>query len=1004
MNIYAANHREISSGFSRIYISVKSLMFMMVRLEKIETIIQFIFFKQTMNSLNLKKLCFALKRYDDFDFELEIDNGDALYKDWGLFEIVSAIDTEWRFGFDVFLWNDFDPNQKELMGLSICDTGIDYISNDFKLLGQSKCYTGTVPAEHLNRVRLNALIINEHGFNSKLIEFSTTPVKLGETRLKFTKVAISDKNTIDTFYQNSQKVSYTHRMISRECAKEIFLAARQLSESVETELKNNVEQIAQLRQYQLEAIASIKPDGITRLHMCCGSGKTILTVDYLCSICTGSINKKFCILVPSLVLMYQWGGILAKIAKANPNLKILPVPVGTGQNKKLDFAKMPQDRNVVFVCVYNSFELISKISFDCVIVDEAHHVDKTIEKLNGYLREIASIPNAIYLSASFGKRIIDYTYSMRTAITDGNLTDYDIIIPYCVKSSVENYFDNCLINYFQQHPEFLSVLVYFNRIVDAQAFAVRCVKSGIAAISMSCEETLRERNEILDKFRSGSIRLIASVNTLGEGVDITNADVCCFARMRASEVSIIQCIGRVLRKHPLKKLAHVILPFVYDDNSDLPIIEFLNRIAKNDPVFYDSIVNRKTGRVSVTKISDQNMEVCDKTLVFDNNLNERITELVFNSTCQIVIHPWQYKLQLLLAYFNVNKKFPGRDSKLGWWLDAQRKLFNKDALITERVEALDKISIEWRPTKMNRIFVDLSWDDKCQLAAEYHATNSKFPKYNETLNELPIGRWLADQRTLLKNNQLGDFRLQQLNTIGLEWSENKAQPTSASKLSWYEKADILKRYHVAFGKLPPNGTVYEDINIRTWLNGQKENHETTPLADDKVAILNSIDPTWNIIKKVNAKLRNMSISNQIDIFERFYIQYNRTPKKAGEVFEDIDIGYWYGNLHKREISAEDQLRMSNIFKDWNLIRKQNTKAKELDWDGKLAVLRRYYQTYSKLPAASEQFESIDIGKWLNTQQTNYKKRSNPKFGSRILEDRVAKLDEITTTWKPVSIE
>ena len=58
------------------------------------------------------------------------------------------------------------------------------------------------------------------------------------------------------------------------------------------------------------------------------------------------------------------------------------------------------------------------------------------------------------------------------------------------------------------------------------------------------------------------VHVLVTVEVLGEGINIPNADTCMFVEPRNSYRSIIQAIGRVLRHHPAKTLAHIVLPAV----------------------------------------------------------------------------------------------------------------------------------------------------------------------------------------------------------------------------------------------------------------------------------------------------------------------------------------------------------------------------------------------------------------------------------------------------------
>ena len=84
-----------------------------------------------------------------------------------------------------------------------------------------------------------------------------------------------------------------------------------------------------------------------------------------------------------------------------------------------------------------------------------------------------------------------------------------------------------------------------------------------------------ERGNDLQWLKAGSeaedntCRLLTNVKCLSEGVDVPALDAVIFLSPRASQVDIVQSVGRVMRKDPAgrKKVGYIILPVVVDDNA-----------------------------------------------------------------------------------------------------------------------------------------------------------------------------------------------------------------------------------------------------------------------------------------------------------------------------------------------------------------------------------------------------------------------------------------------------
>ncbi|CAE8581581.1 unnamed protein product [Polarella glacialis] len=156
----------------------------------------------------------------------------------------------------------------------------------------------------------------------------------------------------------------------------------------------------------------------------------------------------------------------------------------------------------------------------------------------------------------------DFEYSMGSAIEDGVLCDYDVSIPIVTEGDAKA----CLAEMIRKRAgHFRRILAYCNSVAEAKEFQKMACELGLAAWHINGDTRPAERARVMRAF-SGALskpaHVLVTVQVLGEGVDIPTADTCLFVEPRSSYASIIQAIGRVLRHHHTKPLAHVILPAV----------------------------------------------------------------------------------------------------------------------------------------------------------------------------------------------------------------------------------------------------------------------------------------------------------------------------------------------------------------------------------------------------------------------------------------------------------
>ena len=222
--------------------------------------------------------------------------------------------------------------------------------------------------------------------------------------------------------------------------------------------------------------------------------------------------------------------------------------VGTGHNKRIDFGARG------FIAVRKSAHLLQKLTFDAVFVDEAHHrLPPKLPKKKELFQFSATLEQ---------EEGIDFQYTMGKAIEDGVLCDYDITVPAVTAHHAYVCLADLLV---KQAGRFRRVLAYCNTVAEAKRFQMVLEELGLGAWHMNAATGWKERKRVMDEFTGvlqKPVHVLVTVEVLGEGINIPNADTCMFVEPRNSYRSIIQAIGRVLRPHYTKTMAHIVLPAV----------------------------------------------------------------------------------------------------------------------------------------------------------------------------------------------------------------------------------------------------------------------------------------------------------------------------------------------------------------------------------------------------------------------------------------------------------
>eukprot|EP00435_Cladocopium_sp_Y103_P040656 s2512_g11.t1 len=273
----------------------------------------------------------------------------------------------------------------------------------------------------------------------------------------------------------------------------------------------------QLRQCQKDCLVACA-NGARVIEMACGTGKT-----------------RVLITVPLRALLDQFAPDFPGFCK-----------VGTGYNNRIDFEAKG------FIAVTDSVHFLKKLKFAAILVDEAHHpLAPGLPKCED-----------LYLLSATQKKQPDFRYTMGQAIQEGVPCDYDITVPAVSKHHAYVCLADLLL---KQVGRFRRVLAYCNSIAEAKRFQMVLGEVGLATWHINSKTPVKKRQAVIEKFAGPlqeRVHVLVTVEVLGEGINIPNADTCMFVEPRSSYRSVIQAIGRVLRHHPAKTLAHIVLPAV----------------------------------------------------------------------------------------------------------------------------------------------------------------------------------------------------------------------------------------------------------------------------------------------------------------------------------------------------------------------------------------------------------------------------------------------------------
>ena len=905
------------------------------------------------------------KLYKIYIYEkyIELKNSEKILDNYDLakiFEWFSCIYLYQQYNKPFYEYSDIDPTFKEMNNMTKNDTGIDCCDMidtivQCKLrkdtLDWKECGTffgsQNIYSEELNKiiVRWNNLIITRN-------EECKLSKNLLEKSKLFTDIAFPRKDIID----------YCENLLANP-----------------PKYPKTLNQEFELRDYQVEAINIIRKNNQNIIvSLPTGCGKNVVMIYSF------KKNKKYLILVPRIILMEQ---LQDEIIRHKPELKNTIQCIG-GSNNDYDETKN------ICICVYNSVSLIEPYfeSFNKIYIDEAHHIDKPIiytndeedildEDLNdeevysdydsdeeekvlelvddkedeikettGYhniIKTLSKYNNNVYLSATIDM-IQDFAYykkDIRDMIEEKYLCDYNIHIPiFSDDPSNKNICEHLIANY-------MNIIIYCNSQKEGKSIntLMNTLQKGCSEY-IDCMTSKTKRNNIIKKYKEGLIPFLVNVRILVEGFDAPITKGICFMHLPSSKTTLIQIIGRALRLHPLKTIAHIILPFSCKEDEG-NINNFLKVMANNDKRIKKSYENKKLG--GYISIENTIEDVEEENTAFEFRYN-----MIFDNMGKLLngMEIWMKQLEEVKDYIDKNEKTPKKDSKniiiknLGIWISTQKYTYRLNKMIKIRIPIWETFIKDY-----NKYFI--SFGDN----------------------------WLLKYNNFIKDNDNDKY---------IDWFNNQKQNYKKQR-GFYKNTILKQKWDNLIEQYPKLFENYDEKwnNTLLWIDNYISLNNQRP---DKIK--NKDEYRWLIGIGVDYKKRRHLLKH--DIYrQKWELFTNKYPKiftnidtiwihnynklynyiKDNNVFPNSkeentkNLAKWYHHqkdkIKEYKLSEDKILLMNNLKEKFPDVMKT-----EFDiWKDVLLTIINFINVHNKLPTANKNNEfKFKLAMWINNQKRNYK--------------------------------
>jgi hypothetical protein len=306
-----------------------------------------------------------------------------------------------------------------------------------------------------------------------------------------------------------------------------------------------------------------------------------------------------------------------------------------------------------------------------------------------------------------------------------------------------------------------------------------------------------------------------------------------------------------------------------------------------------------------------------------------------------------------------------KDRDLSGWLKRQRFSYNKGKLEQKKIAQLESLpGWSWNPHGE-------SWDSFFSLLLEFSEEfgHALVPQGSakSLYKDRDLSSWVNTQRARHKKGILERYRSAQLESLP-RWSWN---PRSES---WDSFFTLLLEFSEEFGHaLVPQGSaksLYKDRDLSRWVNKQRTRYNTGILEQHKVAQLESANGwTWN------------PFGDSWDSFFTLLLEFSEefghvtVPRKPTH-YKKWGLASWVQGQrtnYKKGTLEQDRISQLESLSGWSW-----DPHGEL-WERTFDALNSYViENGSATLAKSYVIGDIQLGDWVSTQRTKYKRGRLPK--------------------------
>ncbi|CAM8278074.1 Helicase associated domain protein [Candidatus Methylopumilus planktonicus] len=472
----------------------------------------------------------------------------------------------------------------------------------------------------------------------------------------------------------------------------------------------------------------------------------------------------------------------------------------------------------------------------------------------------------------------------------------------------------------------------------------------------------RQKLEQLKELSQGDYAVLSNARCLSEGVDVPALDGIAIIDPKASQIDIVQTVGRAIRLSDNKSVGTILLPVFIENGDDpelsiestnfKPVWDVVKALRSHDEMLAFELDTLRTqlgrSKKRSSQVSGLRKIVIDVPTSVDMNFSSALrTYLVEKTTAS-----WNFWFGLLEEYkkefgdCNVPKRYINIEgNKLGSWVIRQRKV---QFLSKEQISKLDNLNFIWNASNYR------NWNDWI----------SDFKKYKKEFGDLKVpqgyktkeGITLGNKANTLRRNieDLTFNQKKELNDLGFIWN-------ASNKVEWNEIYKYLQIFKKEFGHCKVEKEYLSSDGFRLGYHVQKiRQNKKEYITVEEVNKLNDLGFVWDASKK-------RSWDDWISELIIYKTNFGncKVPRRYSRV-PNFSLGGWVTDVRrgKAKINTQQKKQLDDLGFIWDL--------EEDSWDKGYKLLLSYkdQNRSTNVPKKFLSEDGFELGKWLRNQWCN----------------------------------